>query len=103
MHLIKQVWHALDSIGDQDKMNQAIIIIQNQHENEYTTWMWTSKGTGLTLGLKLNRPMSPTPNQSAKLLKRSEEKTSHNMHAHIKLKIASWEKFKDNIVQTTVL
>lgn len=37
-------------------------------------WIWTSSGTGLTLGLKLNSPTSSTPNQSARSLKRKDER-----------------------------
>ena len=42
-------------------------------EPDRLTWIWTSRGTGLTLGLKLKSPVSPTPNQSAKSLYNSKD------------------------------
>lgn len=44
-------------------------IINKMHiSTDPLAWIWTSRGTGLTLGLKLKSPISPTPSQSAKSL-----------------------------------
>lgn len=54
-----------------DQEISDIMIIKNNDQWEallQLAWIWTSRGTGLTLGLKLKSPVSPTPNQSAKSL-----------------------------------